>query len=162
MCAVKRVMEVSLAKTLACKHKSTVNKIFKGYKVTVETRDGVYGVLQVKVECEGKRALVAQFGGIRMGFDKDADIDDDPKQVFHTRSQLIDRLMCNTCELCGVEEVAVEVHYVCKLKGLSKSGRCHRSEWMKRMIAMRCKTLAVCAGCHYKIHSGVYDRVCVC
>jgi hypothetical protein len=162
MYAVKRVMEVSLAKTLACKHKTTVNKIFKRHKVTAETRDGVYRVLQVKVEREGKRTLVAQFGGIRIGFDKDVDIDEDPKQVFHTRSQLIDRLMCNTCELCGVEEVAVEMHHVHKLKDLSKSGRHHKPEWMKRMIAMRRKTLAVCTDCHYKIHSGVYDGVCVC
>jgi len=162
MYAVKRVMEVSLAKTLACKHRTTVNKIFRKYKVTAETRDGVYRVLQVRVEREGKRALVAQFGGIKLARNNDVDIDEAPKEVFHTRSQLVDRLLRNCCELCGADVQGVEMHHVKKLKDLSRSGRRYKPEWMKRMIAMRRKSLAVCVECHYKIHSGLYDGVCVC
>ncbi len=32
-----------------------------------------------------------------------------------------------------------------------------KPEWMKRMMTMRRKTLAVCHKCHTKIHSGTYD-----
>jgi hypothetical protein len=49
------------------------------------------------------------------------------------------------------------MHHVKKLKDLEKNGRNESPEWMKRMIAMRRKTLAVCHECHIKIHSGKYD-----
>jgi len=162
MHAVKRVMEISLAKTLACKHKTTVNKIFKKHKVTAETRDGAYRVLEVHVERKDKRALVAQFGGFRIAFDRRADVVDEPRQIYHTRSQLIDRLLRNVCELCGAEVRGVEMHHVNKLKDLSRNGRRHKPLWMRRMIAMRRKTLAVCLECHVAIHAGKYDGdVCV-
>ena len=162
MHAVKRVMEVSLAKTLACKHKTTVNRIMRKHKVTAETCDGTYRVLQVRVERKGRRALVAQFGGFRIAFDRCADIVDAPKQVYHTRSQLVDRLLCNVCELCGAEVRSVEMHHIRKLKDLSRNDRRHKPEWMKRMIAMRRKSLAVCLECHVVIHAGRYDKdVCV-
>lgn len=49
------------------------------------------------------------------------------------------------------------MHHVKKLKDLENNGRKDKPEWMKRMIAMRRKTLAVCHECHAKIHSGKYD-----
>jgi len=154
---VKRTMEISLAKTLASKHKTTVNKIFKKHKVTAETKDGKYKVLQVKIERENKKPLIAQFGGIKIAYDKEATITDTPKQIFNTRSQLIDRLMRNVCELCGAMG-DINMHHVKKLKNLSKNGRKNKPEWMKRMIAMNRKSLAVCTECHNKIHSGEYDK----
>ena len=158
MSKVKRMMEISLAKTLANKYKTTVNKIFKKYKAIAETEDGEYKVLQVKVERENKNPLIAQFGGIKMAFDKNATITDTPKQIFNTKSQLIDRLTRNFCELCGATGNTA-MHHVRKLKDLSKNGRNNKPEWMKRMIAMNRKTLAVCTECHDKIYSGKYDKV---
>ncbi|WP_373871867.1 HNH endonuclease [Paenibacillus azoreducens] len=43
------------------------------------------------------------------------------------------------------------------MRDLENNGRKEKTEWMKRMIAMRKKTLAVCHECHASIHSGKYD-----
>jgi len=160
MRVVKRTMELSLVKTLANKHKLSAKKVFKKYQTVAETRDGVYKVLETRVERDGKKPLIAQFGGIKLGYDKNADIIDVSKQFFNARSQLIDRLTHDVCELCEATG-DIEMHHIRKLKDLSRNDRRHKPEWMKRMIAMRRKTLAVCTDCHVKIHSGVYDRVCV-
>jgi group II intron reverse transcriptase/maturase len=161
---VKRVMELSLVKTLASKHRMTVSKVCRKYRAVVESRDGVYRVLQVKVEREGRMSLVAQFGGLRLAYDKDADVFDVAevsRQFFNHRSQLVDRLLNNVCELCGAKTF-VEMHHVRKLKDLFRCGRRDKPVWMRTMIAMRRKTLAVCFECHHNIHSGKYDGVCVC
>jgi len=158
---VKRAMEMSLAKTLANKYKTTSKRIFDDYKTTVETENGKYKVLQAKVERENKSSLIAQFGGIRIAYDKEATITDAPKQIYNVKSQLIDRLTRKVCELCGTPG-ETSMHHVRKLKDLSKSGRKNKPEWMKRMIAMNRKTLAVCDSCHNKIHSGEYDGPKVC
>ncbi|TGE34794.1 maturase [Desulfosporosinus fructosivorans] len=155
---LKRTMELSLARTLANKFKTTVNKIFKSYKTTRETEGQSYKVLQTEVKREGKKPLVAYFGGFKLGYKKDAVIVDalPTGKVFSIKSQLIDRLMNDTCELCGSSE-NIEMHHVNKLKDLESNGRKEKPEWMKRMMAMRRKTLAVCLECHTNIHSGKYD-----
>jgi len=164
MNTVKWVLELSLAKTLASKHKTTVSKVFGKYKVVTETKDGICKVLQVVVPRNGKEPLVAQFGGIKLSYDKDADIIDGATDVLGQflckRSQLIDRLLRNVCELCGAID-DVEMHHVKKLRDLGRNDRRHKPKWMVRMIALRRKTLAVCINCHHAIHSGLYDGVCV-
>jgi len=163
MSVVKRVMELSLAKTLAGKFRTTTNKIFRRYLTTAETMDGRYKVLEVVVEREGRRSLVAQFGGIALAYDRGADIvdvaDEVPRQFLNKRSQLIDRLLRDVCELCGAKDTAVQMHHIRKLKDLIRKDEKCRPEWVIRMIAMRRKTLAVCTDCHCKIHSGLYDGV---
>ncbi len=69
------------------------------------------------------------------------------------RSDLIERLQANKCELCGSKEDC-EVHHVRKLADLKKPGRKEKPDWMKRMIAMQRKTLIVCRKCHIDIHAG--------
>ncbi|MEM9925982.1 MAG: group II intron reverse transcriptase/maturase [Cyanobacteria bacterium P01_D01_bin.50] len=54
---LKWVMEVSLAKTLAKKFKTSCRKIYKRYCTTIDTRDGTYRVLQVTVERDSKKPL---------------------------------------------------------------------------------------------------------
>lgn len=155
---LKRTMELSLARTLANKYKTTVNKIFKKYRTTRETDGQSYKVLQTEVEREGKKPLVAYFGGFKLGFKKDAVIEDTlpTGKVYSIKSQLIDRLLKDTCELCE-SRGNIEMHHVKKLKDLENNGRKEKPEWMKRMIAMRRKTLAVCHECHLNIHSGKYN-----
>ena len=59
------VMEWSLTHTLAAKHKTTCRKVFRSYKSTVQTEHGPRKCLKVvKEQGEGKRPLVAWFGGI--------------------------------------------------------------------------------------------------
>jgi hypothetical protein len=165
MSAVKRTIELSLAKTLAAKFRTTVSRIFGKYGTVVETRDGSYSVLQVRVEREHKGPLVAQFGGIALAYDRNADVVDAvegvPRHFLNKRSQLIDRMLRDVCELCGATDVAIQMHHVRRLKDLVCRDKKHMLEWMKRMIAIRRKTLAVCTGCHKRIHSGLYDGVCV-
>ena len=158
---VRWVMETSLAKTLAAKHKMTVRKVFWKYKKTIVTVDGPVKVLMVEVKREGKESLFAYFGGIRLVQSRDYDVDEVPKQIYNGRSQLIDRLTRNVCELCG-SSAEVEMHHIHKLKNLHRLGRCEKPEWMVRMIAMRRKTLAVCGVYHHLIHVGKYDGVRVC
>src|SRR5665648_392231 len=105
-----------------------------------------------------KKPLVAYFGGFKLGYKKDAVIVDElpTGKVFSIRSQLIDRLLKDTCELCG-SHGNIEMHTVQKLKELVSNGRKEKPEWMKQKMAMRRKTLAVCLESHTKIHSGKYD-----
>jgi hypothetical protein len=155
---LKWTMELSLAYTLANKHKTTVNKIFAKYGKYRKTKDGEYKVLQVIVDREGKKPLEAYFGGIRLGYHNDVRIEDAPLvgNIFLKRSQLVERLLNDTCELCG-SKGDIEIHHIRKLKDLAKNGRKDKPEWMKRMIAMSRKTLAVCDQCHHLIHSSKYQ-----
>jgi group II intron reverse transcriptase/maturase len=155
---LKRTMELSLARTLANKYKTTVNKVFKKYRTTRETDGKCYKVLQTEVERVGKKPLVAYFGGFRLGFRKDAIIEDTlpTGNVYSIKSQLIDRMLKDTCELCE-SSGNIEMHHVKKLRDLEKNGRKEKPEWMRRMIAMRRKTLAVCHECHTSIHLGTYN-----
>jgi len=68
---LKRIMELSLAYTLANKHKTTANKVFKKYGAYRKIKDGEYKVLQVKVEREGKKPLEAYFLGVQDGLSKE-------------------------------------------------------------------------------------------
>ncbi|QQE79742.1 group II intron reverse transcriptase/maturase [Alicyclobacillus sp. SO9] len=156
--SLKRTMELSLARTLANKYKTTVNKIFKKYRTTRETDGQSYKVFQTEVEREGKKPLVAYFGGFKLGFKKATVIEDTllTGNVYSIKSQLIDRLLKDTCELCE-SRGNIEMHHVKKLKDLKNNGRKEKPEWMKRMITMRRKTLAVCHECHTSIHSGTYN-----
>jgi group II intron reverse transcriptase/maturase len=103
MHGLKRTMELSLAQNLANKFKTTVKKIFKKYKTNRETDGQSYKVLQTEVKREGKKPLVAYFGGFKLGYKKNAVIVDSlpTGKVYSIKSQLIDRLLNDTCELCG-------------------------------------------------------------
>jgi hypothetical protein len=159
--SVKWIMERSLVKTLACKHQMSMKQVYRKYQTTVSTIEGTYKVLQVKIERDDKNPLIAYFGGVSLKYNKSARIADGfmngSRQVFSDRSQLVDRLTRNVCELCG-SSVDVEMHHVRKLKDL-KSGRGVKPMWMQKMIAINRKTLAVCIDCHCRIHSGRYDGV---
>src|ERR1017187_3043086 len=54
----------SLLKTLAAKHGSTVTKMAARYKAKIETSDGLRTCFEARKHREGKKDLVARFGGI--------------------------------------------------------------------------------------------------
>ncbi|HEV2084573.1 MAG TPA: reverse transcriptase domain-containing protein, partial [Gemmatimonadales bacterium] len=67
------VMETSLLKTLAGKHSSSVAKMARKYKATIDTPYGSRVCFQTTVERgEGKKPLVARFGGIPLRRQKKA------------------------------------------------------------------------------------------
>jgi group II intron reverse transcriptase/maturase len=147
-----RVMELSLVKTLADKFRTSVSRIYRKYRKTVEVTHGTQKVLEVVVDRgPKKKPLVARFGGIELRWQKRAILDDRPKEVFSGRSEVVQRLLAQVCELCGAEGDC-QVHHVRKLADLDRPGRGEKPPWVKRMAARRRKTLVVCQKCHEVIH----------
>jgi len=147
------VMETSLTKTLSRKLRISVSKVYRRYQTTVQTERGPYKALQVTVPREGKKPLVATWGGISLAHDRQATLNDHPQQVWNKRTELLERLLADTCELCGSQE-HVEVHHVRGLKDLQRKGRAEKPAWVKLMASRRRKTLVVCRECHSGIHAG--------
>jgi group II intron reverse transcriptase/maturase len=153
---VRHIMEISLVKTLAHKLKTTVKKIYRKYR-TNRMVDGLqYKVLRVDVPTKkGTRSIY--WGGIPLRTVKacTGELDDNRYVSYEYRSDLIQRLKANECELCGSTKDC-EVHHIKKLKDLKRrwAGRKTKPQWVTRMIAMNRKTLVVCHDCHRKIHTG--------
>ncbi|HEL1704214.1 TPA: reverse transcriptase [Streptococcus suis] len=147
-------METSLLKTLAFKHKSSINKMLAKYKTTTTSTNGrTVPCLKVVVPREDKPPLVATWGGISLSYKKKAVIEDAPYQVYGGRTELIKRLLANKCELCGSEE-NIEVHHIRKLADLNKHNGKLVPKW-KEIMSARCrKTLVTCRDCHHAIHNG--------
>ena len=147
-------METSLLKTLAFKHKSSINKMLAKYKTTTTSTNGrTVPCLQVVVPREDKPPLVTTWGGISLSYKKKAVIEDAPYQVYGGRTELIKRLLANKCELCGSEE-NIEVHHIRKLADLNKHNGKLVPKWKEIMSARRRKTLVTCRDCHHAIHNG--------
>lgn len=147
------VMETSLLKTLAGKYDSSVSKMARKYRATIETPHGPHKCLQVGVERgEDRKSLVATFGGIPLRRQKHAVLHDRaPVPITARRKELVHRLLAGRCELCG-QAAEVHVHQIRKLSDLDKPGHPQQPERMQFMAKRRRKTLAVCATCHAKIH----------
>lgn len=154
---LKRVIELSLVKTLASKYKTTCAKIYKRYGTTVKTQDGEYKVILVEVKREPpKKPLIAYFGGVSLKWNKWVNVNDSLKEtVWNKRNELVRRLLAQECELCGSQE-NVEVHHIKKLASLKQNNRII-PEWKKWMLSKQRKTLVVCQACHNDIHYGRYD-----
>ena len=151
-----RVIEVSLLKTLAAKHKSTVTRMAAKYKTQIRVQGKLRRCFAIQVEREGKPPLVAQFGGIPLQRRHTAILDDNPWMPQPSYTELEQRVRANVCEVCG-STYKVEVHHVRKLADLlDKSGRTV-SAWKRYMVARQRKTLVLCRGCHRKLHDGVFD-----
>jgi group II intron reverse transcriptase/maturase len=149
------VMETSMLKTLAGKHKSTVTKMARRYKAAVDTPDGRRTCFQVTVQRDkGKKPLVARFGGIPLKRQRTAVITDrNPIMATARRNELIHRLLAGQCEMCEGRE-GLQVHHVRKLADLNKPGRPERPPWVHLMAMRKRKTLVVCERCHQDIHAG--------
>ena len=151
---VHRVMRKSLLATLANKHKITVSRIVRSLRTGVTVGGKTIKALQiVRHRGQGKRPLVATFGGLSLAWQKDTVISDNPKQVFNgVRSELISRLLAQTCEYCGTNDGPFEVHHIRKLSDLSQRGRKEKPGWLRIMASRHRKTLVVCRECHQNIH----------
>ena len=93
--------QTSMLKTLAAKHKSTVTKMAARHKAKISTGDGPRTCFEARRNREGKKDLVARFGGITPRQDRRAVIHDPaPVPVPTPRKELIHRLRKRRCELC--------------------------------------------------------------
>jgi group II intron reverse transcriptase/maturase len=148
------VMQTSLLKTLASKHKASVKQMLQKYRTTLPTPYGPMRCLAVVVEREGHKPLVARFGGIPLRRPRETIlIDHDPPHFVFRRNELITRLLAGACELCGAMEDC-EVHHVRKLADLKRKGRAEKPPWVRVMASRQRKTLVVCRRCHEAIHAG--------
>ena len=94
-------METSMLKTLAGKHRSTVPKMARRYKTTIESPTGPRTVFQVTVERDrGRKPLVARFGEIPLRRADTAVLTDQrPVMASARRNELIHRLVAGRCEI---------------------------------------------------------------
>ena len=147
-------MEQSLTKTLASKQKSSVVKVYKRYGTKVKVGNTPYKALQVVVQREGKKPLVATWGGqpIRPNMSQKPDETIAPPYT-NSRSELLQRVMAQECELCK-GTTNLEVHHIRALKDLNKYPGREKPAWVKKMAAMKRKTLVLCRKCHVDIHAG--------
>ena len=144
--------ETSMLKTLAAKHQSTVTKMAARFKAKIETPYGLRTCFEARVRREGKKDLVARFGGIPLQRDRNRVITDPvPVRIPAPRKELTHRLLARRCELCG-HGAAVEVHQVAKLARLGQPGP-GQPAWAALMAKIRRKTLVVCLTCHEVIHA---------
>jgi group II intron reverse transcriptase/maturase len=136
------LMEYSCLKTLAGKHKSTSKKI----RAKFPTGNGDWGIPYDTKKGQKYRTFAKYMDC------KDSDSFNDvivEYAIRHagTTTTLEKRLAAQVCELCEKTNTPLAMHHVNKVKNLK--GKQH---WEIIMIAKRRKTLAVCKGCHHKIH----------
>jgi group II intron reverse transcriptase/maturase len=150
---LKWEMERSLIKTLAAKLHIPGKQVYKRYQATLIVKGKSYKGLRVTKEREGKRPLVAEWGGIPLAWNIGATLNDRPEHIWSTRSELEERLLADTCEYCGAHEQC-HVHHVRALKDLQVKGRRPKPRWMVLMAARQRKTMVVCKTCHEDITYG--------
>ena len=144
--------QTSMLKTLAAKHRSSVAKMAARHKAEAITSDGPRACFEARRRREGRKDLVARFGGIPLKQNRRAVIADPaPVPVHPPRRELVHRLRRRQCELCE-QGATVAVHQVAALADLGRPGP-GQPAWAALMARMRRKTLIVCAACHEHIHA---------
>jgi Type II intron maturase len=155
---LKYMAEVSLVKTLAKKFKTTCAKIYRRYGTKIKTDDGEYKVILVKIDRDPpKKPLISYFGGVSLKWNKWVSINDElTEPIWNHRSELVQRLLAQECELCGSHE-SIEVHHIRKLADLKPKDGSTQPRWKIHMSEIKRKTLIVCHRCHRSIQYGKYD-----
>jgi group II intron reverse transcriptase/maturase len=148
------VMEVALVKTLARKHTTSGTAIYRQHHGTIQTPHGPRSCLKIIQERDGRPPLVAIFGGIPLRRQKTALLQDQPIYRYEPRrSDLLQRLLAQECEICGATE-KIQVHHIRKLADLQRKDRKAKPLWVQRMATRRRKTLILCQPCHQQLHAG--------
>ncbi|MGZ3472732.1 MAG: HNH endonuclease, partial [Isosphaeraceae bacterium] len=138
----------SLLRTLALIHKTTANAMRVKYAAShtfwekSQKQHVTKRVLKAtRTNPMTGREYVALFGDMTLRTDKFAPIQDGPLQKikWHSRSELIDRLLANRCEICWATDW-IEVHHVRALKDLTVPGRRKPPIWKQIMAARKRKT----------------------
>jgi hypothetical protein len=134
---ISELIALSMLKTLAGKHKSTVTKMAHRYKTVIDTPDGKRTCFQVTVSREGKKPLISRFGGIALKRQRATVLTDlSPIMASTKRNELIHRLLADCCEICG-SRTQIEVHHVRKLADLNRPDRPDKPTWVHLMAQRR-------------------------
>jgi group II intron reverse transcriptase/maturase len=136
------LMEYSCLKTLAGKHDSTIRKMLTKYHV----KNGGWGILYETKKGQKYRKFAKYQDCKSSDTFSDVIINYGARHAGMTTT-FEDRLSAKVCELCGKTDVPLQIHHVNKVKNLKG-----KQDWEIVMIAKKRKTLAVCKGCHHRIH----------
>ena len=147
------VMETSMLKTLAGKHSSTVSKMAAKHRAKIDTQYGPRTCFEAIVEREGRKPLVARYGGIPLRQQKKAVIQTASRAGATGPKELVTRLLCEPVrDLRALRERGSASHP--EAADLGKFGQAGRPAWAAIMAKRRRKSLVVCLDCHADIHSG--------
>ena len=149
---IRWTMETSLLKTLASKNQTSVAQEQRRLRGTAKTLVGPRACLKLTSQREGKKPLVTIFGGLPLRRRKKTVIVDEVLRTYpRMRSEIVEKLLNDTCEICGAKE-KVEMHHIRKLKDLNKKGKREMPLWMKIMITRKRKSIPLCKRCHEDVH----------
>jgi group II intron reverse transcriptase/maturase len=156
LAVVRYICWQSLTKTLAAKHKKKSTWVYRRYIGKLENGRKVIRVVIPRKKPQ--KPLVATFGAKPIRYVKMAVINDEIPRPFYKKTELVQRLLANQCELCHSTE-DIEVHHVHKLADIKRKymGRKQPPQWVIFMMSRNRKTVIVCRECHHKIHAGTYD-----
>lgn len=101
---LKWIMEHSLTMTLAAKLKTYASKVRKKYNATLIVEGRPYKGMQITIEREGKKPLVARWGGIPLRRREKAILNDNPQTQWRGHTELVKRMMAHICEQCGSKD----------------------------------------------------------
>jgi AI2M/AI1M-like, HNH endonuclease/Type II intron maturase len=147
------VMNTSMLKILVGTHRSSVSKATTRHKAKISTPHGLRTCFEARIERDGRKPLVARFGGIPLRRRRSATVTDrQPIRVDYPHEELVTRLLAAACEICQ-QPSEVQVHHVRALADLAPPGP-RQPEWATSMANRRRKTLVLCDRCHERIHSG--------
>jgi group II intron reverse transcriptase/maturase len=156
---IRLILQTSLLKTLASKHKTTVCKIVKKHRVPNQE----YRTFRAIQTRPGKEPLTATFGGMSLGkiAEGTGANDYNPKLAWFKpgsdRSEVVMHLLYGRkCSICGVYG-PIEIHHIRRLADIDRPGRRPKAQWEKIMSARKRKFIPVCSACHDDIHGGRHD-----
>ncbi len=153
MAKVHWIMRRSLLMTLANKHRSSVATMVQKFSAETLTIGGPRKCIKLVIPRERREPLVATIGGNPFRRKKDAVLADEQVQpIFNARTELIQRLRADRCEICESTD-GVQVHHIRKLADLKKKGRT-LDLYQRVMAARQRKTLVLCRKCHADAHAG--------
>jgi len=143
-------MQTSMLRTLATKHRSSLSRISARHKAKIQTPYGLRTCYEATIERQGRKPLVARFGGIPLKRNRNA-IPRDHVPTPHRHREVAQRLLRGVCEICESTD-DIQIHQIRRLVDLTTQGKT-RPAWMDTMAKKRRKTLILCGACHRFIHA---------
>jgi hypothetical protein len=155
---LRRVMELSMLKTLGSKHQTTARRVAARYKAATDTPYGPRRCLLGASRPPSNAIAGSHWSHGSAGSrrippkrQKQAVLTDRQQtQGVHPCSELITRLLHGRCELCQATD-RIQVHHVRALADLATPGP--PPAWAALMAQRRRTTLVVCRTCHDRIHT---------
>lgn len=144
------IMQASMLRTLAAKHRSSLSRMTARHKAKIQTPYGPRVCYEATVQRQSGKPLVARFGGIPLRRNKNA-IPRDHVPAPTRQREVAQRLLRGLCELCESTD-DIQIHQIRRLADLA-TRREMRPAWMNTMAKKRRKTLILCGECHRSIHA---------